>query len=55
MTNEYHQYLEQYNKIVSNKLKIKGVYELIELWNKTQDKLRILSKLTPSHKIKGNK
>lgn len=37
MTNEYNQYLEQYNQIVSNKLKTKGVYELIELWNKTED------------------
>lgn len=30
--------LEKYNKIVSNKFKTNGIYELIELWNTTGDK-----------------
>ena len=30
--------LEKYNKIVSNKFKMNGIYELIELWNTTGDK-----------------
>lgn len=34
---EYDKYLEYYNKVVSNKLKTYGVYELIDLWNKTKD------------------
>lgn len=34
---EHEKYLEQYNQIISNKLKLYGVYELIELWNKTKD------------------
>lgn len=37
MGDEYEKYLEQYNQIVSDKLKTYGVYELIELWNKTED------------------
>lgn len=37
MSNEYKKYLDKYNKIISNKLKNNGVYELIELWNKTED------------------
>ena len=34
---EYEKHLEQYNKIVSNKLNIYGVYELLDLWNKTKE------------------
>lgn len=37
MSKELKEYLEQYNKIISNKIKHFGVYELIDLWGKTKD------------------
>ena len=36
--NQKQEALEKYNKIVSIKFKINGIYELIELWNNTGDK-----------------